>query len=388
MKKILLILSVIAALCCMMALTVAADSVHAGRVDLNATVTLDNGTVCNLFDEEGNALIWYNHGGELHSIRADDARVKYYVSYSFSVGDNTVGWVTAYEVSNMWIQLDASTRVDKGNIVVLNLMDDDVIVNEATNNSYLNKPVNCLKTVVLSNKVLEYAFCRLDTVAIQQQAFCGCDKLKYINLEDLAELRQIGGNQSFGQSPALFAGQTLDLTGTKLCALNGEGAFNGVPVAAIKLPHTVTAIGSWNIQGTAVTSFVLPPQVTSIAGSQFKNCASLKEIYFNNKVTNIYDNAFLSTNALEKIFFVGTKAEFKALLENTSSTGNSTFISICENEANYISYADYLKLDDKSGKYVVYDYNYCEAYNDGEHSLSGDATMCRTMLTTLQAFSM
>lgn len=345
-------LTMVLMLVCVLAIAVSADSVHSGKVDLDATVTLDNGTVCNLFDSQGNALIWYNDAdGNLQSIRADDERVIYKCTYQFNVGSSTVGSVTAYEVSDMWIALD-SGNISKGNIVVLNLMDDDVLIN---NNINLGKPVNCLKTIAWSNKVLEYAFCRLDTVALQQQAFCGCDKLKYINLEDLTELRQIGGGQTFGQSSKLFAGQTLDLTGTKLSDISGNGAFNGVPIVGLKLPKTVVSLNDWNIQGTAITSFLFPTGVATIAGSQFKNCASLKEIYINNTTTKISDNAFLSTNAFEKIFFVGTKGELESLISNTGATGNSTFLAAAE---NIISYEKYEALADKSGKYAVYGVNY------------------------------
>ena len=375
-KKLLLTLAIVMVVALALAITVFAEeatSVHNGKVDLNATVTLDNGTVCNLFDAEGNALIWYNNGSTLESIRADDPRVIYKCTYAFGVGNSTVGSVTAYEVSDMWIQLDSSTKISKGNIVVLNLMDDDVLIN---NNRDIGQPVNCLKTIAWANKVLEYAFCRLDTVAVQAQAFCGCTKLKYINLEDLTELRQIGGDQPFGQSSVLFAGETLDLTGTKLCAISGNGAFNGVPLAGLKLPNTVTTLNDWNIQGTAITSFTFPTGVATIAGSQFNDCKSLKEIYINKTTTKISARAFNNT-ILEKVFFTGSLDELNALIANTDFTNNAPLTAVLgENNANIISYKDYLALADKTGKYVVYDYSYCEAYKDGEHTPNPEVTDC------------
>ena len=375
-KKLLLTLALVAVFVLMLTFVVSAESVHAGKVDLNATVTLSgsyvdaNGnaiTTVNLFDKEGNALIWYKNGSTLESIRADDERVIYKCTYSFGVGNSTVGSVTAYEVSDMWIALD-SGNISKGNIVVLNLMDDDVLIN---NNRDIGKPVNCLKTIQWANKILEYAYCRLDTVAIQEQAFGGCDKLKYINLEDLTELRQIGGSQTFGQSSVLFQGQSLDLTGTKLCAISGNGAFNGVPVAEIKLPSTLTTLNDWNLQGTAITSIAFPTGVATIAGSQFNDCKSLTTIYINNTTTKISARAFNNT-ALEKVFFVGTLAELNALLDNTDFTNNTPLSDVVgENRANLISYEAYKALADKSGKYVVYNYNYCEAYNEGKHNITG-----------------
>ena len=58
-KRIFLMLSMVFVLACMLAFAVSAESVHEGKVDLSATVTLNDGTVCKLFDSEGNALIWY-----------------------------------------------------------------------------------------------------------------------------------------------------------------------------------------------------------------------------------------------------------------------------------------------------------------------------------------
>ena len=374
-KKILLMVVMAFVLACVMAFAVnAEESVHNGKVDLNATVTLNDGTVCQLFDSEGNALIWYkNSAGELLSIRADDERVKYKATYGFSVGNSTVGTVYVYEVSDMWIALE-SGNVSKGNIVVLNLMDDDVKVNEG-GSGYIGGPVNCVKTIQWANKILEYAYLRLDTAAIQLSAFNGCTALKYVNLEDLTELRQISGGSSFSGSTALFAGQVLDLTKTKITNIGGNGTFNNVPMSGIKFPSTLTSIAEWNLQGSAITSISFPTGVASIEGSQFNDCKSLKEICINYTTTKIKDRAFNNT-VLEKIYFVGTLEQLNTLLDNTGTGSNAPFWDVVgENRANLISYADYLKLEDKSGKYVVYNYSYCEAYNDGNHTPSAEDTM-------------
>ena len=374
-RKILLVLAMVAVLAFTLAFAVSAESVHSGKVDLSATVTLDDGTECALFDEDGNALIWYKDAsGSLQSIRADDERVKYKATYGFGVGNSTVGSVYAYEVSDMWIALE-SGNISKVNIVVLNLMDDDVLVNEATNNGYLNGPVNCVKTIQWANKVLEYAYLRLDTVAIQSSAFSGCPKLKYVNVAQLTELRQISGGSAFSGCTEFFKGQVLDLTGTKLITIGGNGTFNNVPISGIMLPQTVTSIGSWNMQGTSIVSFTVPLKLSAIEGSQFNDCKSLATIYISNGTTTIADRAFNNT-VLEKIFFVGTYEELNTLLDNTGVNYNAPFWDVVgENRANLISYADYLALEDKSGKYVVYDYSYCEAYANGEHELTGSVEM-------------
>ena len=382
-KKIFLTLAMMLVLALIFAFSVFADeSVHEGKVDLNATVTLNDGTVCELFDSEGNALIWYKSGSEYHSIRADDSRVRYKATYGFYVGNSTVGSVYAYEVSDMWIALE-SGKIAKTNIVVLNLMDDDVLVNEpnGTNTAYIGGTVNCLKTVMWANKVLEYAYLRLDTVAVQANAFCGCPVLKYVNLEDLTELRAIGGGSAFSVCPELFKGQTLDLTKTKLVTCDASGIFNGVPFTAIKLPNTVTAIGDWALQNTNITSFTVPLLVKTLKDSLFCCCEELTTIYIHSALDKINDRTFRvgdngETIPLTTIFYVGTLDQLNAFLDKCGTGSNEAFWNVVgENRSNLISYADYLALEDKSGKYVVYNYSYCEAYNDGKHILTGNAEM-------------
>lgn len=377
-KRILLTLAMALVLSLIFALSVFADetSVHNGKVDLDASVTLDDGTVCDLFDSEGNALIWYKNGSNLESIRADDSRVKYKATYGFNVGNKTVGSVYVYEVSDMWIALESGT-IGKGNIVVLNLMDDDVKVNEpnGTNQAYIGGIVNCVKTIQWANKILEYAYLRLDTAAIQQSAFNGCPKLKYVNVEDLTELRQIAGGSSFANCNVLFSDKTLDLTRTKLTNIGGQGTFNNTPICNIKLPATCTYIEEWSFQSTKLTSFAFPENVAIIKGSQFNDTKTLVEIYIHKNTTTINNRAFNNT-ALERIFYVGTLEELNTLLDNTGADNNVPFWNVVgANRENIISYADYLALEDKSGSFVVYGYSYCEAYNDGKHTLTGNAVM-------------
>ena len=57
-KKLLLIVSLIAVLACIFALSISAAEPDNSK----GTVTLDDGTVCALWDTEGNPLIWYLAG--------------------------------------------------------------------------------------------------------------------------------------------------------------------------------------------------------------------------------------------------------------------------------------------------------------------------------------
>ncbi|MBR2024454.1 MAG: leucine-rich repeat domain-containing protein [Clostridia bacterium] len=366
-KKFLLTLVMVMMFVLVLAFAVSAESFHDGKVDLNQKVTLSDGTECALFDADGDALIWYlDANGALQSIKAQDERVKYNGSYDFGVGNSTVGSVQAFEVNKIEIALESGTLACN-RIVVFNAMDDDVKTNTG---SRLDKAVNCLRSNTFINSTnLQYAFLRLDTVAVQAAAFQGCTNLKYVNLENLTELRQIGGGSCFNGCTSLMVGEVLDLSNTKLCVVGGSGVFNNVKLAGVILPNTVTDLGDWNFQGMSLTSFAIPTGVTSINNSTLNDCKSLTTVYINNTLTKVNNRVFNNT-ALEKIFYVGTLDQLNTLLDNSSTENNAPFWAVVgDNRANLISYEDYQKLEDKSGKYVVYDYSYCEAYAGGVHAL-------------------
>ena len=368
-KRIFLMLVMVAILVLTLALAVSAESVHSGKVDLSATVILDDGTELNLFDSEGNALIWYKNGTKLESIRADDTRVQYTYNWESNIGDSNVGLKMAYEFKAVTIALE-SGNIGAGNIVVFNIMDDDVTM---VNSKGTVVPATCIKNAFAWSKNLEYAFLRLDTVAIQQTAFAGCAKLKYVNLENLTELRVIDNSENFKECTSLFAGQVLDLSKTKLIKIGGYSAFAGTKIAGFILPNSLTSISKYNFEkNTTLKEFTVPYGVKLLTNAQFNACTGLTTVYMSKNVTGIEQNVFADCTALKNVFFVGTKAELDALLLNVNATGNSIFTDMA---SNAISYKDYLALSDKSGSYVVYDYSYCEAYNGGKHELSGNTTM-------------
>lgn len=365
-KKLILTLALVVMFVLILTVSVFADSVHnANTVDYSAKVTLENGTEVSLFDSEGNALIWYLDGsGALQSIRADDQRVKWY----------TESWD---EVTSTSIVFDDGTTISAGNYVVVNLLDDDVVKNHGPGTKYYGKPMTGFKLVFQGANKLEYVYLRLDTTSIMRQSFNGCSKLKYINIADLSLVTRIGDSQHFSNCKELFKGEVLDLSGmTSLKRIDGGGTFNNVHFSKIIFPSSLTEIGSWTFQATSIQSFIWPSTVTKMEGSMFKNNTGLKEIYLSDTLTSIGENAFLNVNTLEKIFYVGSKDEFITLLASVNTSGNTPFFNVVgENNANLISYADYKKLADKSGKYVIYDVDVC-VYNDGVHGEINAVNSC------------
>lgn len=313
-----------------LAFAVSADTVHnENTVDYNATVTLDDGTVLPLFDENKEALIWYISGKEngkntYSSIRSDSPDVK---------------WTALnYDEVKNWSITDVNIK----NTVVINLMDDDVIRNTG-NENYVGLPVDKFKELFQYNTNLEYCYLRLDTRAINGSSFRGCSKLKYINLEDLTNLQKMSLGDHFSGCTSLFDGQILDLSKTKLTEFEYENTFKGVPLKGVKLPETMTKIGR---------------------GSTFLNCTKLEFISIGSK-TKIGSGAFSGCTSFKAIYYVGT-------LEQLNET---TLADLLEGEA-VKSYAEYKTLADKSGQYIVYDYSYCEAFKNGAHGETTAVNAC------------
>ena len=365
-RKILLVLAMMVTLIVAFTIAVSAqESVHNEQtVDYDAKVTVyrntTTGTEVNLFDEDKNALIWYQDiydNNALKSIRADD-----------TVAGDDGNWVDyripgnkSPALAHVYIHI-GDKEIAPRYIVVLNIMDDDIDADMDVNTEGVQPFTALVETFNQDNKVgaytddhmcLEYAFLRLDTTSIAGKAFYQCVRLRYVNLEDLTQLTSIGTTSAFNYGSVfagctlLFKDQELDLTNTSLKSLkygslSAAGNFSSVPFSSIKLPKTLQQIS----QG------------------DFSNCKTLKSIYMENSLTSIPDSAFSSCTALEKIYYAGSLDELNTLISNTSQTGNSAFLNIANN--NRISDADYDKLEDKSGSCLVYQYSSCD-YNSSVH---------------------
>ena len=313
------------------------ESVHnANTVDYMATVTLNDGAVLPLYDTNHNALIWYIDGKDENgktiysSVCADDSSR---VTWKAESWDEVQSWDALLE--------DGKTSI-KSKIVVINLMDDDVVRNTG-NANYLYKPMNNFKRLFESMKNLEYCYLRLDTKQINTNSFSGCTKLKYINLENLTQLQKMAQNSQFSGCTSLFDGQVLDLTRTQLYEFEGSSTFSGVPFKGVKFPETMVKIGST---------------------TTFNNCTKLEFVSIGTKA-KFNGTPFSGCTSLKAIYYVGTEDDLSA----------STIGNVVEN-AMIKSYADYKALSDKSGVYIVYDYSWCEAFNQGVHGTINATNAC------------
>ncbi|MBO5357062.1 MAG: leucine-rich repeat domain-containing protein [Clostridia bacterium] len=314
-KKFYLMLAIMVMLVCALAVNVSAEAVHNDNtVDYDATVTLSDGTVCELFDSEGNALIWYidaNSETGYSSIRADSSTVGGpYVEYTTNWSGGTHG-ATAYQVKTVSITDANGNSFDNKQIVVFNIMDDDVL----TNGGETGKPVNCLSETFNGSTNLQYAYLRLDTVNIFANAFKNCTNLKYVNLAEIPALLGIDGASAFEGCTSLFNGEILDLTKTSLVQIgttgsSSGGTFKGVLFKGIVLPDTVTTVGHYVFENcTKLESFTFPKSVTKLEGtSTFKNCTALTTVigFENLPITTVPNDMFRACTSLSSVTIPST----------------------------------------------------------------------------------
>ena len=359
-KKLFLIIAAVAVFTCLFAISITAGEttgVHSGKVDLDATVTIDEQELA-LFDADGNALIWfYGPDSALTSIRADiGISGENKVDFQCNSWASTINGAMAHQVDKLIITYNG-VEYPSNSIVVFNILDDDVFVTTSKqNNAPVGSTVNCITSLFKDSTNIQYAYLRLDTVAIQGNSFYNAEKLKYVNLADLTELNQISGGSSFRNCISLFAGQNLDLSKTKVKVIGGDGCFAKVPFTGVVFPNTLTTIGSWNFQETGLTSVTIPASVTKIEGSatfkgctslktvdmsaislgsinssMFENCSVLETVYMPSGYTSIGDNAFKSCTAL-----TGFDGESKIILPSTCTSLAKSPFSGCTS----LSYAD------------------------------------------------
>ena len=301
-RKIFLGVLMVMALVCLMAVTAFAAEPNSN----GETVTLGDGTVLPIWDTDGDALIWYKSSANTNDgyasydyIKAQASEVSYVTSWAGGINGayaNQVGTVT--------INVNGASY-GKNDIVVFNIKDEDVLVT-STNHGRQGQSVNCVAGVFQYSTSIEYVYLRLDTVAIQGSAFPGATKLKYVNIEELTELNQIV-SQNFSGCTSLFEGVTLDLSKTKITTLN-SGTFNNTPIGGLIFPETLTALGSWSLQGlTKIKEIHIPETVTSFGDTMFKNCYELetitgyKSLFERGVISKIQGATFLDCKALKSV---------------------------------------------------------------------------------------
>ena len=326
-KKVVLAVLTVALMLFALALCVSAAEPNAS----GETVTLSNGTVLPIWDTDGDALIWYKSTANANDgytdydyIKAQASEVEYKTSWA--------GWINgvyANQVGTVTITVGTNTY-GNGDIVVFNIKDEDVVVT-STNHGRQGQSVNCINSIFKNSKNVEYVFLKLDTTAIQAEAFIGASSLRYVNLEELTELTQIV-SQNFSNCSSFMAGKTLDLSKTKLTAIN-SGTFNNTPIGAIIFPETLTVLDNWSLQGlTKIKEIHIPETVTYFGNTVFKNCYELetvtgfKALFEREVLTSIPSTTFLDCRALKSVDLPDTYSAIGSYAFQGTASLSGTFV--------------------------------------------------------------
>ena len=101
-----------------------------------------------------------------------------------------------------------------------------------------------------------------------------------------------------------------------------DNAFSGCKkLEMAELPNSVISIGEDAFkQCTSLASLTIPNSVTSIGEDAFYGCTSLPSLTIPNSVTSIGEDAFSGCNSLKEVTFIGTQAQWDALLKKNSNT--------------------------------------------------------------------
>lgn len=351
-KKIFLTIAIMVVLTCLFALCVFAA--EPSYNDGEWIYAADGTTKLAIRDTDGNPLLWYMNGEELKYVRADqtDETQDVYVKYSISSGgsgfdkntfspEKTLKTITVYDNGTEIIGSGSNLAAQK--IVLINMERLDI---DALNGWLFGNKNGCcplLRGIVLPSTLK----------GIGQEGFTNTKLVQVWNLEN-TQLFYMNASDPFA---------TTTLT---------QEATNGV----LRCPETM--LRPISAQYSNITTYIMNPNFDYPNLNQpwhqyFRGCKSLQTIYCPAQINcGFGDEAFRDTPTQYIIFITGSKQDAENMLANSGTAHNSGYLA-----SKIISYDDYL-LDketyDSSTKqaYVVYGYNYCDAFYDGNHDIVSD----------------
>ncbi|MBR2024734.1 MAG: leucine-rich repeat protein [Clostridia bacterium] len=345
-KKILLAIAMVTLLVCVFAISVSAA--EPAYNDGEWIYAADGTTKLAIRDTEGNPLVWYMNGEELKYVRADqtDETQSVYIKYTISAGGSGFD----KNVFSPQKTLKEMTIVDNGTSIKIHGVKDSAIVLfnmekldiDAINGWFFGNKNGCctsLRGIVFPNSLQ----------GIGQEGFANTKLVQIWNLENTGLFYLNASN--------FAATSTLTQEATDY---------------VFKCPQTVDA-APINVQGAQIKTYVMSPVSTFNTCQKWyqtwRNCKQLEKIFVPaHFAIGFGEEAFRDTPNQYIVFFTGTEEQAISMRDNTQDYCNNGFKS-----SQVISYETYLadqSTYDNSTKqaYIVYGYNYCDAFFDGEHT--------------------
>lgn len=153
--------------------------------------------------------------------------------------------------------------------------------------------------------------------AISKGLFKDCTQLSTVMLPDSV---QTIGEEAFYNCQTLYG-----VNVPKALKVIEKNTFRNCTVLNnIYLPEGLTTIGEYAFAGNEnLTKLTIPAGVTEIRQNAFNGCKWLDTLVIQSTAFAVQENAFSGCEKLKKVYFAGTEAAWKALLENMGSGNNS-----------------------------------------------------------------
>ena len=302
-KRILLFSIIISVLACFFAISISAAEIDANYLEFMTsgmlTVELEDGSTCQLYDEDGKALTWYQKDGALASARVEDLVYGFNGTelYSISLADGTMLAGTAQQGIAVVVNL-RGVKNSNGDDITDFLNDNMFKENSPLQHIFMPDTIVHMNTYAfgfrqgsLSHLIGCYFSKNSQLKTISDRMFWNCKNLKYFNMP--LGVTSIGVSAFFGCENI---GEMYIPSG--VTSLGHEGSNNSC-FGNNKKMYFVNTPGEPKPE-----IYYLPENVKEIKGEIFKGCSNLNNvIVFNKYITSIdEDYAFNATNAITLVF--------------------------------------------------------------------------------------
>ena len=425
-RKFLLTAAMVALFVCLLAVSVSAAAYYYDA-DGSSTEPIFQ---CEI--NEGKVITSYS--GSFAKTNANGEALAWYITDTKTLENGDINYtVKSFVTSNSeycTIQKDGrymfnkDSGVSKSNIVSINFpndmgiksFSDGVSYNFCANTgdytpdklkilfAYFPNTWTVTDRIVQATMVLEVYFdpgCAVEEM--NDTAFYGCRSLRKVVLPSGLKKTQDGPGTFYGCKSL----ESIEIAHLPLEHLGNNTFSNCSALTSIVLPETLKKIGGGAFSSTGIVEIRIPNSVTWIGERAFQSCENLIKLYFPANLSNLEQSETYLSHSLQYIyvpntitvangshhfttvhggdyaksimFFAGTEAEAKALIDLIGNRNNEKFYTT--DYSNFIKWDPNVSDDEYVAKavadkkhYVVYGYSRCEAFFGG-HKMSESAEM-------------